>query len=324
MTMERTILKGTGTTVSRLSLGTMTFGAQADEATSLRMVDVALDGGINFFDTADAYGKGRSEEIVGKALKGRRDGVVLASKVCNSMGPAPKEAGLSRWHIIHGVEDSLRRLQTDCLDICYLHKPDRNTPMEETLAAMDTLVQQGKVIYVGMSNFAAWKVCRAKWLCELHRWAPPVVVQVPYNLIARGLDDECVEFTQDMQVGVAVYNPLAGGFLTGKHQSQTDPAKGTRFALNKDYYGRFWHDSNFAALEELTRIATDAGRSLTELALQFLLSRNVVDSVIIGASKLQHLEQNLQAADGRLDEDTLSACDAVWQQLRGDHFSYVR
>ncbi len=322
--MERIILKGTGATVSRLCLGTMTFGAQADEATSLRMVDAALDGGINFFDTADAYGKGRSEEILGKALLGRRDRVVLASKVCNPMGPDARDGGLHRWHVIRGVEASLKRLQTDCLDICYLHRPDRNTPMEETLAAMDTLVQQGKVIYVGMSNYAAWQVCRAQWLCQLHHWASPVVVQLPYNLITRAVDEECAEFTQSMQVGVAAYNPLAGGLLTGKHAREGSPAKGTRFAMNKDYYGRFWHESNFNALEELGRIAADAGRSLTQLALQFLLSRNVVDTVIVGASRLEHLEQNIAAAEGRLDEATLAACDAVWQQLRGDHFRYNR
>jgi 1-deoxyxylulose-5-phosphate synthase len=322
--MESTILKGTGATISRLSLGTMTFGAQADEATSLRMVDIALDGGINFFDTADAYGKGRSEEILGKALGNRRDRVVLASKVCNPMGPDARDGGLHRWHVIRGVEASLRRLQTDCLDICYLHRPDRSTPMEETLAAMDTLVQQGKVIYVGMSNYAAWQVCRAQWLCQVHHWTAPVVVQLPYNLITRGMDEECAEFTQTMKVGVAAYNPLAAGLLTGKHARQTEPAKGTRFAMNKDYYGRFWHESNFNALEELSRIAADAGRSLTELALQFLLSRAVVDSVIIGASRPEHLEQNLAASAGRLGEATLDACDAVWQRLRGDHFRYNR
>jgi len=136
-----------------------------------------------------------------------------------------------------------------------------------------------------MSNYAAWQVYRAQWLCQFNHWAPSVVVQIPYNLIARSDDEECAEFTQTMQVGVAAYNPLAGGLLTGKHSRGT-PARNTRFALNRNYYGRFWHESNFAAVEELSRIATEADRSLTELALQFLLSRNVVDSVIIGASRL--------------------------------------
>lgn len=322
--METTILKGTGATVSRISLGTMTFGAQADEATSQRMVDTAIDGGVNFFDTADAYGKGRSEEILGKALKGRRDSVVLASKVCNPLGPNPRDGGLHRWHVIRGVEASLQRLQTDCLDICYLHRPDRDTPLQETLAAMDTLVQQGKVIYVGMSNYAAWQVCRGQWLSQVNHWAAPVVLQIPYNLIARSIDEECAEFTQAMQVGVTAYNPLAAGLLTGKHTRQSTPAKGTRFDTNKNYKERFWHDSNFDAVEQLSAIAADAGVSLTELALQFLLSRRVVDSVIIGASRLEHLEQNLQAAEGRLDQGVLDACDTVWQQLRGDHFGYNR
>jgi aryl-alcohol dehydrogenase (NADP+) len=322
--METIVLKGTGATVSRVSLGTMTFGAQADEAASLRMVDMALDAGINFIDTADTYVKGVSEQIVGKALRGRRDRVVLASKVFNSMGDTPKEGGLHRWHIIRGVEASLQRLQTDCLDICYMHRPDRNTPIEESLAAFDTLVQQGKVVYVGMSNHAAWQVCEAKWKSELNRWAPPVVVQLPYNLITRGIDEECLEFTQKLKVGVTVYNPLAAGLLTGKHKRDSGPVAGTRFDINDDYYGRFWHDVNFEAAETLAGIAADAGLTSIELALRWLMSQAAVDSVILGVSKVEHLEDNLAAADGRVDSDVMARCDEVWRSLRGPHFKYNR
>jgi len=323
--MQYQRLRGTGATVSRLSLGTMTFGAQTDEPTAKRIVDAALDAGINFFDTADAYVKGVSEEILGRAIKGKREQIVLASKVCNLVGDDPyKDAGLHRWHIIHGVEASLKRLDVECLDICYMHKPDRNTPIEESLAAFDTLVQQGKVMYVGMSNFASWRICRAKWAADVGRYAPPVVTQVPYNLLARGIEQELLPFTGEMDVGVTCYNPLAAGLLTGKHRAKKTPLEGTRFALSQDYFNRYWMDANIAAIEALAAIADKVGKTLLELALQWLLAQATVDSVILGVSKLEHLAQNVAAAEGTLDADTLAACDEVWATLRGDHFRYNR
>jgi len=323
--MEFQYLRGTGIKVSRICLGTMTFGDQADEATSIKMVDMAIDAGVNFIDTADAYVGGKSEVIVGKALKGKRDKVVLASKVANAVGPDRfKDGGLHRWHVIKGVEESLKRLQTDCLDIFYLHKPDWNTPIEETMAAFDTLVQQGKVMYVGMSNFASWQVMKALWKCDAHHWAPPVVLQLPYNLITRSIDEECVSFSKEMNIGMTVYNPLAAGMLTGKHTRDVAPDKSTRLGRNKDYYGRFWQDRNFDALDMLKKIADGADKTMIELSLQWLMSQPVVDSMILGASKLEHLEHNIKAAEGRLEKDTLKACDEVWQHIRGGHFAYNR
>jgi len=323
--MEYQTLRGTGVEISRICLGTMTFGDQADEATAIRMVDTALDAGVNFIDTADIYVKGVSEEIVGKALKGKRDKVVLASKVANFVGEDKRrDSGLHRWHVIKGVEASLKRLQTDCLDIFYLHKPDGNTPIEETMAAFDMLVQQGKVMYVGMSNFASWQVMKALWKCDVHHWAPPVVLQLPYNLITRSIDEECVAFSREMNIGLTVYNPLGAGMLTGKHTRDAGPAEGTRFDLNKEYYGRFWHDRNFDAIDALKKIADDAGKTMIELALQWQMSQSIVDSMILGASKLEHLAHNIQASDGRLDANTLKACDAVWRKVRGEHFQYNR
>jgi aryl-alcohol dehydrogenase-like predicted oxidoreductase len=323
--MEYRTLRGAGITVSRLSLGTMTFGAQTDESTAMRMVHMAIDAGVNFIDVADVYVGGVSEEIVAKALKGKRNQVVLASKVCNFVGQDRiKDAGLHRWHVIRGVEASLKRLGTDCLDICYLHRPDYHTPIEETLAAFDTLVQQGKVVYVGMSNHAAWQICEALWRCHANRWAPPVVTQVPYNLLTRGIEQELVPFSEVMNVGITVYNPLAGGLLTGKHRKESGPEEGTRFDLSEEYYRRYWLDSNLDAVAELRGIAADAGKSMTELAFQWLLSQPHVDSVIVGVSKIEHLEENLQAAEGKLDEATLKACDQVWGRLRGDYFRYNR
>lgn len=323
--MEYRILRGTGATVSRVCLGTMTFGAQADEATSIRMANSALDAGVNFVDTADAYVGGKSEEIVGKAIKGKRDGIILASKVCNEVGPIMnRDGGLHRWHVIKGVEASLKRLQVECLDICYLHKPDRKTPIEETLAAFDTLVQQGKVNYVAMSNFAGWQMMEARLKADTHRWPKPVVMQIPYNLITRSIDEECVEFSQYENMGMCVYNPLAGGLLTGKHEQGSGPVAGTRLDINSDYHGRFWQDANFEALGELKKIADGAGLSLVELSFRWLASHDYVDAVIMGASKPEHLDANIKAIDGRLDSDTMDACDGVWQQIRGGHFQYNR
>lgn len=323
--MEYRTLTGTGATVSRVCLGTMTFGREVDEDTAIRMVHMALDAGVNFIDEANIYANGRSEEIVGRALVDRRDEVVLASKVANFSGRHRlRDAGLHRWHIIRGVEDILTRLQTDRLDILYMHRPDRRTPIEETLDAMDRLVAQGKVMYVGMSNYPAWQVCDAVWAAKANGWTPPVVTQYPYNLITRTLDAEATGFLQAKGVGMTVYNPLAGGFLTGKHTRGSAPQKGTRFAESQEYYTRFWHEANFTALDRLREIARGAGKTLIELSLQWLASQPHVDAMVLGASKPEHLEQNIRAADGRLDEETLRACDEVWQELRGPAFAYSR
>ena len=323
--MKYRTLRGTGATVSRLSLGTMTFGREIDEETSIRMVHMALDAGINFVDEADIYAGGRSEEIVGKALQGRRDAVVLASKVGNRSGPDRlRDAGLHRYHVIRGVEDILRRLRTDRLDILYMHRPDPRTPLEETLAAFDHLVRQGKVLYVGMCNYAAWQVGEAVLRGERSGWAPPVVIQVPYNLLTRSVEAECVAFCDRFSIGMTVYNPLAAGLLSGKHIAAPEPAQGTRFAADKQYYERYWTQANQAAVAALAEIARRAGKTLIELSLQWLLAQPHVDSVILGASRFEHLEANLQAAEGELDQPTLQACDAVWAELRGSHFQYNR
>lgn len=323
--MKYKTLTGTGATVSRLCLGTMTFGGQVGESESIKMVHRALDAGINFVDTADVYTGGASETIVGKALKGKRSGVVLASKVANQMGEYElKDNGLSRWHIIKGVEACLKRLDTDCLDICYLHKPDYNTPLEESMAAFDQLVRQGKVIYVGMSNYAAWQMCQARWICDKRNYSPPVVCQNVYNLLARGIEQELIPFIRELGIGLTVYNPLAGGLLTGKHLRNKDPEEGTRFGQVQAYYERYWLDSNFDALAELMEIAEKAGKKPVELAFQWLAAQDVVDSIIIGFTKMEHLEQNLTAWEGEIGEDILKACDDVWKKIKGDSFQYNR
>lgn len=322
--MEYVNLGSSGLKVSNVCMGTMTFGDQADEKECARMVEMCLDAGVNFFDTANVYNAGLSEEILGRALKGRRDDVVVATKVRGRIGPGPNEVGLSRRHILKAVDDSLRRLQTDYVDLYYLHQPDYETPIEETMAAMDTLVRQGKVRYVGVSNYASWQICEALNVCEQEHLAPIVCVQPMYNLVARGIEQELLPFCRKFGIGVVPYNPLAGGLLTGKHTKGEPPKKGTRFDLKETYQDRYWHPRLFDAAQELCGIADTAGLSPVELALQWLLARAEVTSVILGASRREQLEENLAACEGKLPPDVGEPCDDVWEELRGPVPRYNR
>jgi len=323
--MEYRTLPSTGLKVSRVSFGTMTFGSQADEATARRMIDLCVDAGINFIDTANVYNKGLSETMVGKLLKGRRNKVILASKVRGKMGDGADESGLSRAAIHKAIDCSLARLQTDYVDLYYLHQPDYDVPIEETLAAMDELVKAGKVRCPAVSNYAAWQVAEIHCLSQKNGYKPPFISQPMYNMIARAIEDEYLPFCKRYGVAVVPYNPLAGGLLTGKQTRTAKPVAGSRFDGNKMYLDRYWHEDDFAAVEELREIARDAGKTLVELALQWILSRDQVDSVILGASRLEQLEENLKACEGmRLPSDVLERCDAVWTRLRGVTPKYNR
>jgi 1-deoxyxylulose-5-phosphate synthase len=323
--MECRTLQHTDLRVSRVSFGTMTFGSQADQAAATRMVDQCLEAGINFFDTANMYNRGQAEIILGQALGSRRPGVILATKVRNPMGEAPDDAGLSRAAVRKALEGSLRRLGTDYVDVYYLHWPDYATPIEETLEAVDEAVRSGKVRYPAVSNYAAWQVCEILCISEKRGYKPPYVSQPMYNLIARGIEEEYLPFAKQFGVSVVPYNPLAGGLLTGKHSRQQGPIAGTRFDNNPLYQGRYWHDDYFAAVQELQIIAGDAGKTLIELALQWLLSHDQVDSVILGASRPEQLAEDLRASEGgRLDAATLTRCDEVWKRLRGITPKYNR
>ena len=323
--MEYRTLPHTDLKVSRLSFGSMPFGSQADEAASRRMVDRSLDAGINFFDTANMYNLGKAETVLGKALAGKRQQVILASKVRFRMGDGPGESGLSRAALRKALDASLKRLGTETLDLYYLHYPDYDVPIEETLAALDEAVRAGKVRYPAVSNYAAWQVCESLWICEKNGFKPPYVSQPMYNLLARGIEEEYLPFCKQFGVAVIPYNPLAGGFLTGKHSRAKGPIAGTRFYNNQLYLGRYWHDDFFAAVEELRTIAREAGKTLVELSLQWLLGQEIVDSVILGASRMEQLEENLKACEGGpLDTPTLERCDAVWKRLRGITPKYNR
>ncbi len=323
--METTKLPRADLEVSRACMGTMTFGSQADEAESRRMVNICLDAGINFFDTANVYNQGRSEEILGAALGPKRPRVVLASKVRGLMKREPSYGGLSRAAIRRGIEESLARLRTDYLDIYYLHQPDYDTPIEETLETLEELRHEGKIRYSATSNYSAWQLCEIFWLCEKNGYQPPWVSQPMYNILARGIEQEYLTFTERFEVGVVAYNPLAGGLLTGKHSPDKGPIEGTRFDGNKMYQNRYWHEGYFHAVEELKAIAERAGRGLVELALHWVFARDGVDAVILGASRAEQLENNLRALDGPpLDASTVDQCDEVWGRLRGPTPIYNR
>jgi aryl-alcohol dehydrogenase-like predicted oxidoreductase len=322
--METRALPHTGLTVSRACYGTMTFGKQSDQALSSRLVDACIDGGINFFDTANAYGYGVAETILGNALKGRRDKVVLASKVGYKAGDQPGDVGLARAAILRAIDLSLARLQTDYLDLYYLHVPDWNVPIEESLEAMDQVVRAGKVRFPAISNYAGWQVVEMQWISQRQGYHAPHVSQPMYNLLARGIEQEYHAMCRRFEVATVVYNPLAGGLLTGKHQPER-PIPGTRFDANQLYLDRYWHPAYFAAVDELKAIAGGAGRTLVDLALNWVLHHTPTDCAIIGASSMEQLAGNLEALErGPLPADVVTACDGVWNRLRGVTPKYNR
>jgi aryl-alcohol dehydrogenase-like predicted oxidoreductase len=317
MSIEKRKLKHTDLEVSRFCFGTMTLGKPLDQASTNEVIGRCLDAGINFFDTANMYNAGVAETLLGEALKGSRDKVVLASKVFFKMGDEPDQQGLSRKAILRAVDESLRRLQTNYLDIYYLHAPDHTIPVEESLEAMDSLVKQGKVRYIASSNYAGWEVVQMAWLAKERGWQAPHISQPMYNLLARGIEQEYLAMCKQFGISTVVYNPLAGGLLTGKHRQEA-VIPGTRFDKNKLYQDRYWHTQYFHAVERLREIAKNAGRSLVSLALNWLLHHTVTDVVILGASSLAQLNENLAAGEeGPLRKEVVQACDEVWRELRG-------
>jgi len=311
--------------VSRACMGTMTFGSQTDASEAERIVDRCLAAGIDFFDTANIYNQGRAEEVLGRALGGRRQDVVLASKARGAMGEPVEYEGLSRAAIRRAIEESLRRLSTDWLDIYYLHQPDGQTPIEETLEALEELRAEGKIRYPATSNYAAWQIGEMHAICEDEGWARPWISQPMYNLLARGIEQEYLAFTARAGVTNVVYNPLAGGLLTGKQKKGAAPQPATRFDGNQLYLDRYWHEPYFDAVAELQEIAAAAGLTSVQLAFAWLLQQEQAHCIILGASRLDQLEENLAALEApALDAATLAACDRVWNRLRGPTPKYNR
>jgi aryl-alcohol dehydrogenase-like predicted oxidoreductase len=317
--MEYRQLGRSGLRVSSLTMGTMTFGGQGDFANvgttdtdeARRQVDMCLDAGINLIDTADVYSNGRSEEIVGEVVKGRRDDLLLATKVRMSMGPGPNDAGLSRHHIVEGCEASLRRLGTDHIDLYQVHEWDGVTPLEETLEALDTLIASGKVRYVGASNYTGWQLMKALGTSDRLGYERFVSQQIYYSLQARDAEYELVPAAIDQGLGILVWSPLAGGLLSGKYRRGQTAPEGSRQLTDWDEPPVYDEDKLYDTIEVLVEIADGHGVSAAQVALAWLLGRPAVTSVVIGARTTEQLADNLAAAELTLSEDERARLDEV-------------
>jgi aryl-alcohol dehydrogenase-like predicted oxidoreductase len=320
--MEYRRLGTTGVKVSTHCLGAMMFGSwgNGDHDECVRIIHAAIDGGINFIDTADVYGWGESEEIVGKALKDKRDQVVLATKVHGPMGKGINERGNSRYWIIKEVENSLRRLQTDHIDLYQIHRPDPKIDIEETLGALTDLVAQGKVRYAGCSTFPAWQVVESHWVSERRGLTRFRCEQPPYSIFTRAIELDLLPVAQRYGMGVIVWSPLSGGYLAGRYRRDQDVPADSRATRARSYGGRIGDRFDFSRpanqrklelVEELELVAQKAGVSLTHMAIAFTLAHPAVTSAIIGPRTMEQLEDLLAGADVRLSDEILDAIDDV-------------
>jgi aryl-alcohol dehydrogenase (NADP+) len=323
--MQYTNLGATGLTVSRLCLGTMTFGLQTEEDKSFGILDKAAAAGVNFLDTADVYPLGgdlgtvgETERIVGRWLKGKRHQFVLATKCVGKMGDAPWNQGASRKHILDAVDASLQRLGTDYIDLYQLHSDDPNTPLDETIDALDTVVRSGKARYIGVSNFLAYRLARALGRADVKNKTRFVSMQPRYSLLFREIERELLPLAKEEGLGVIPYNPLAGGLLTGKHKPGVPP-EGTRFTIGTAgarYQDRYWNDKSFSKIDELRQMVSDAGLNLTTVAIAWVLANPVVTSAIIGASKAEQLNDTLNACEMKLDAGLKQKLDELTAEFR--------
>ena len=324
--MQYVRLGRTGLKVSRLCLGTATFGFQCDEPTSHAILDHAFDHGVTFVDTADKYPlggtlatNGQTEEILGRWLKGRREQVIVATKVHGRMGSSAWDEGNSRKHILDSVEGSLRRLGVDYIDLYQLHRPDRQTPIEETLSALDDLVRAGKVRYIGCSNFLAYQVALALGCSEARRYASFVSVQPCYNLIFRQYERELLPLAREEGLAVLPYNVLAGGLLSGKHHASETPQPGTRFTLGSAaqiYQNRYWHERSFAISSAVGDIARQESLSPASLAVAWVLANPAITSPIVGASRPDQLTDTLAAATIELAPEVVARLNHLTHEFR--------
>lgn len=324
--MQSATLGSTGLTVSRICLGTATFGLQCDEATSHAILDRAVDLGVTFIDTADKYPlggsvqtAGRTEEIVGRWLLTRRDEVVIATKFHGRMGTAAWDEGTSRKHILDAIDGSLRRLGVDYIDLYQFHRPDPRTPIEESLSALDDLVRAGKIRYVGCSNFMAYQVALALGTSDLRRLVRLVSVQPCYNLIFRQCERELFALAREQNLAVLPYNPLAGGLLSGKHQQAIGPTAGTRFTLGSAselYQARYWNQGAFDAVAAVGEVAAELSLPMPTLAIGWVLANPVVSSAIIGASRPEQLDATIAGTEITIPPDAMSTLAALTHEFR--------
>lgn len=317
MTYRR--LGASGLEVSVVGIGCNNFGGRMDAGEVQVVVDAALDAGINLFDTSDSYGNGASEELLGRAIKGRRDEVVVATKFASPLGTQPNNrGGGSRTYVMRAVEASLRRLGVDHIDLYQIHRPDPITPIEETLEALDDCVRAGKVRYLGNSNFAGWQIADADWVARsrnLHRF---VSAQNNYSLLDRGVEAEVIPACERFGLGMLPFFPLASGMLTGKYRRGEAPPEGSRLASwPGDRAGRFMNDANFDVVEALDKVADDAGVSILHLAMGGLAAQPTVSSVIAGAVTAEQVVANAAAGTWVPDADTLAAINVAAPQIAG-------
>lgn len=317
----------TGLKVTELCLGTMTFGNQANKKTSFEILDKAFNAGVNFIDTADAYplGKnyesaGTTESIIGEWMKGKRDDIVLASKCFMPTGNKPNDTGMSRKHIMSAIDKSLERLGTDYLDLYQIHKFDPETPIEEMMSAFDDLVDQGKIRYVGVSNWRAWQVAKANGIADRRNYSRVVSVQPRYNLLFRMIEEDLVPMALDEGVGIITYNPLAGGMLTGRYKGETNPEEGSRFALGNNagvlYQERYWQKTTFEVVDRYLAWCKEHGLDPISTAVHWVTQQPGITSAIIGASRAEQLEGSLRASDvADLTEEELNWLDELWFSL---------
>ena len=309
--MQYATLGRSGPKVSRICLGTNNFGSQLNEEQASGVIRQAAESGINFIDTANVYVTGLSEEIIGRAIKGDRNRFVLATKMGYGMPGEPEGINLARENVLAKADDSLRRLQTDHIDLYYLHGFDPNVKLEETLGATNRLVEDGKVGRLGVSNFSAEQLKEATRVCEENDFAKPVAVEPRFNLIAREAEKELFPLCQKLGMGIATYSPLAGGFLSGKYSKGSAPPEGTRAAFNPAYWKRYNADENFAKLERLSSIATESGIPLATLAVAWILSKPAVTAPIIGASRPEQVEENCRVLEAKVPGRVIAKLDSV-------------
>jgi aryl-alcohol dehydrogenase-like predicted oxidoreductase len=310
--MEFKNLGRSGLQVSVVGLGCNNFGMRCDYAASETVVNKAIDEGINLFDTADVYGgQGKSEEFLGQILKGRRHDVVIATKFAMKMGEGPHKSGGSRKYIMSAVEDSLRRLQTDYIDLYQMHRPDPTVPMEETLRALDDLVRAGKVRYIGHSNYAGWQAAEAHFIAQQRGYSPFISAQNEYSLLERRIENELVPACNQYGVSILPFFPLASGFLTGKYRQGQDLPGGTRLANAGPMAARILTDKNYEMLGKLEAFAEARGKTMVDLAIGWLASLSHVASVIAGATKPEQVQQNVAAGNWKLTAEELAEVDAI-------------
>lgn len=318
--MEYRFLGGSGLQVPVLSFGTATFGGgtdffkkwgSSDVAEATRLIDICLEAGVNLFDTADVYSKGLAEEILGKAIEGKRDKLLISTKATFPMGPEPNNIGSSRIHLIKSVENSLKRLGTDYIDLYHMHGFDGNTPIEETLYTLDTLVKSGKIRYIAASNFSGWHLMKSLGIADKYGWAKYVGHQVYYSLINRELEWELMPLGIDQKVGTLIWSPLAGGKLGGKIRRGTPAPANTRIGQGGALGPEIPEETFYNVLDALEEVANETGKTMPQVALNWLLQRPTVSTIIIGARNEEQLKQNLESVGWNLTKEQVSKLDAA-------------